>query len=283
MRTRTVGWALLALGTSALIFAETAGRRQGAASDRRPADGQAGERYYMVIYSAQERGKHPWSSHCFATFARVIPERAKSSGRRVELRHINWLSTRAHRSGVTDIVAPGGRPALPEPGENRTTADALELVWSGGRRVTRWGPYAIDRGFYEQASRHIDRLEGRLPGPKVLYKAIDLGYREGSEIRALNCIHAVSDIVRKPELLRTWTTHGDEAARQVVRHLLPSIKGPAVERPEVWPAIWDAIWRGAPNRMPDTIIRADIEPEPLAHAGQANDETAAAGANRRSR
>jgi hypothetical protein len=44
------------------------------------ADGPAAERHYMVIYAAQEPGNHPRTSHCFATFARVAPERASSGG-----------------------------------------------------------------------------------------------------------------------------------------------------------------------------------------------------------
>ncbi len=56
----------------------------------------------------------------------------------------------------------------PEPGENRTTREARELVLTGGRRVARWGPCEIDRDLYERALRQIDLLDGRVPGRKVL-------------------------------------------------------------------------------------------------------------------
>lgn len=229
-------------------------------SERAAAVGPAADSYYMVIYSA-EKPNTPTMSHCFATFARIGRAAGASGPPRVDLHHINWFSVRGHRCGSTfGLVECDGRPTRPEPGENRTTRDALELVLQGGRRVTRWGPYEIDRGLYERALRHIDLLEGRVPGRKALYKAIDLGYRHRPDTVVLNCIHAVSDIVREPAPLRTWTTYGDEAARKVVQHLRPWIKGPAVGRSDVWPAIWEAIWRGATAPSADTIVRADFDP-----------------------
>ncbi len=218
--------------------------------------------YFMVIYSA-EKANTPTRSHCFATFARVSQPDGSSDPPKIELHHINWFSVRGHRCGATfGLVEGNGRPTRAEPGANLTTRDALELVLDGNHRVSRWGPYEIERGLYEQALRQIDLLDGRVPGRKILYKAIDLGYREGAEIQALNCIHAVSDIVRKPSPLRTWTAYGDEAARRVVRHLRPWIKAPVRDRADVWPAIWSAIWDGAPTRDDRAIARAELEPGP---------------------
>jgi len=127
-------------------------------------------------------------------------------------------------------------------------------------RVTRRGPYEIDRRLFERAIRQINLLEGRVPGRTVLYKAIDLGYREGAEATVLNCIHAVSDVVREPAPLRTWATYGDEAARRVMLHLRPWIKSPTVEEPRIWEAIWMAIRGGAGAPPTDAIARADLGP-----------------------
>ncbi len=229
-------------------------------AERTPSRRPVADSYYMVIYSA-EKANTPTRSHCFATFARVSQPGGSSDQPKVELHHINWFSVRGHRCGATfGLVEGNGRPTRAEPGANLTTRDALELVLDGNHRVSRWGPYEIDRGLYERALRQIDLLEGRVPGRTILYKAIDLGYREGAEILALNCIHAVSDIVRKPTPLRTWMTYGDEAARRVVCHLRPWIKAPVRDRAEVWPAIWSAIWGGAPTRDDRAIARAELEP-----------------------
>ena len=96
---------------------------------------------------------------------------------------------------------------------------------------------------FERALRQIDLLEGRVPGRNVLYKALDLGYREGSLVRALNCIHAISDVDRERAPLRTWTSFGVEAARKVVVHLERWIKDPGKDHPDAWRRIWEAMWR----------------------------------------
>jgi hypothetical protein len=156
------------------------------------------ERFYMVVYGAQEAGVCPMSSHCFATFARIIAKDDTGSEPIVELRHINWFSRRGHETGLTHGVSEDdGRPVAPESGENRTTRDALSLAHRRGLTVTRLGPFEVDRGLYERAWRQIDLLEGRIPGRRVLYKSLDLGYREGPCASALNCIHAISDIDRE--------------------------------------------------------------------------------------
>jgi hypothetical protein len=217
---------------------------------------------YMVLYAAQDEGNNPTTSHCFATFARV----SRSGTRPVELHHINWFSVRGHQTGSTCLFDAEGQPARPEPGENRTTAEALALARRVGLRVTRWGPYEIDRALFERALRQIDLLEGRIPGRKVLYKAMDLGLREGPEVRVLDCIHAVSDIDRDPVLLRTWTSYGEEAGRKVVQHLGRWIKGQGREHPEVWGPIWEAMWRGTPAAAAPEIVRGEAPWKEDSHA-----------------
>jgi hypothetical protein len=210
---------------------------------------EGAESYYMVVFAAQDEGHHPETSHCFATFARVVPRPGREP--RVELHHINWFSERGHRTGATHgIFEDDGRPALPEPGENRTTREALLMAYRGGQRISRWGPYEIERGLHERALRHIEILEGRVPGRRVLYKALDIGCREGSTVVALNCVHAVSDIDRECGPLRTWTSYGDQAARTVVGHLGRWIRGPERDHPEVWEQLWRLTWGSDPSTGP---------------------------------
>jgi hypothetical protein len=202
------------------------------------------ERFYMVVYGAQEAGVCPMSSHCFATFARIIAKNDTGSEPIVELRHINWFSRRGHETGLTHVVfEDDGRPVEPESGENRTTRDALFLAHRRGLKVTRLGPFEVDRGLYERARRQIDLLEGRIPGRRVLYKSLDLGYREGPCASALNCIHAISDIDRERGALRTFADYGEGAARRIVLHLGRWIKGPGQDRSQAWALIWQATWR----------------------------------------
>lgn len=233
------------------------------------ATGRATEAYYMVVFAAQE-ANNPVTSHCFATFARLTGAGGSGGESRVELHHINWFSLRGHQTGSTrGLVEADGRPTRPEPGANRTTREALLLAHRWGLRVTRWGPYEIDRGLFERALRQIDLLEGRVPGRRVLYKAIDLGWRDGQEVKALNCIHAISDVDAEPAPLRTWTSYGAGASRRVIVHLGRWIKDRGQDHPEVWGAIWEATWRDVPAPSRLDVVREEPPWKPRAAPSRA--------------
>jgi hypothetical protein len=205
----------------------------------------AGETFYLVVFAAQEEDYHPETSHCFATFARIAESQEAEPV--VELHHINWFSRRGHRTGATHaVIGDDGMPTRPEPGENRTTREALLLASRRGLKITRWGPFEIARELHERAMQHIDLLEGRVPGRRVLYKSFDIGCRESEEIVALNCVHAVSDVDRDGGPLRTWTSYGEQAARIVVQHLGRWFKEPGRDHPEAWERIWRETWRPGP-------------------------------------
>jgi hypothetical protein len=243
----------------------------------------AGETYYLVVLAAQEEGNHPVTSHCFATYARISAGTEAEPG--IELHHINWFSRRGHRTGATHaLFEDDGRPTRPEPGENRTTREALLMAARRGLKISRWGPFEIERGLYERALRHIDLLEGKVAGRRVLYKSFDVGCREGEWIVALNCVHAVSDVDREGGPLRTWTSYGEQAARLVVQHLGRWFKGPGRDHPEAWERIWRATWgpESAPEMQiargespfrddtppsPTSGVHARTEPEPEGEAG----------------
>ena len=92
----------------------------------------------------------------------------------------------------------------------------------------------------------------------VLYKAVDLGYREGPWALAVsNCIHAVSDIDRDLAPLRTWASYGDEAARKIVLHLRRWIKEPGMEDPGDWGLMWEATWQGVPVPARLDVVRGE--------------------------
>jgi hypothetical protein len=209
-------------------------------------DESAGETFYLVVFAAQEEeGYHPETSHCFATFARIVePEGSEPV---VELHHINWFSRRGHRTGVTHAVfEDDGTPTRPEPGENRTTREALLLASLHGLKVTRWGPFEIARELHERALQQVDLLEGRIPGRRILYKAFDIGCRESDANVALNCVHAISDVDREGGPLRTWTRYGEGAASLVVQHLGRWFKEPGRDRPVAWERIWREVWQPGP-------------------------------------
>ena len=208
------------------------------------------EAFFVVVYGAEEEDGHPETSHCFATFARIAEE--PGTAPEIELHHINWFSPRGHETGVPHgLATPGALSVSPERGENRTTREALLLARRRELRITRWGPYAIEKEFYGRALRHIDLLEGRVRGRRVLYKQLDGGFRE-PRIVALNCIHAVSDIDRDYGRLRTGLANGEDAARKIALHFRRWIKEDMRENSRAWERIWRQTW--SPSAAPDDEI-----------------------------
>ncbi len=212
------------------------------------------ESYYVVIFGAQDERANPLTSHCFATFIKTKRSAASSAPSEVELKHINWFTPRGHESGVPHGLLIDGQIARPEPGENRDTASALTCASRHKLTVYKYGPYEIDPRLYERAVRQIDLLEGRVPGYRVLYKQIDYGLREDKQIVALNCIHAVSDIVREPAPLTTGLAFGKEAALLNLGHLKRWIKDPSRVHTKVWERAWPMLWA---HKSPPTVAIID--------------------------
>jgi len=208
------------------------------------------ESYYMVVFGAQDEQSNPLTSHCFATFIKLKRPETGLGQPTIELKHINWFTSKGHECGVPHGLLIDGQLAKPEPGENRDTACALRGAARHGLTVYKYGPFEIDAHLYERAQRQIDLLEGRVPDHRVLYKQIDFGLREGKEIVALNCIHAVSDIVREPAPLSTGLAFGREAAELDLNHLKHWIKDPSRVHRQVWERVWPTLWE---NESPPTV------------------------------
>ncbi len=205
--------------------------------------------YYMIIFGAQDEQSNPLTSHCFATFIKLIENDADTNREvaSMELRHINWFTKRGRQVGAPDGLLTDGVPEPPEPGENLDTTAALENSAQHRLTVYRFGPYEIDEILYQRAVRQIARLEGHAPGQRILYKQLDFGLREGANIVASNCIHAISDIVREPKPLNTGLAFGREAAQMNVLHLRRWIKNPDRVHQDVWERSWKMFWRtGSP-------------------------------------
>jgi hypothetical protein len=77
------------------------------------------------------------------------------------------------------------------------------------------------------------------------------------KVRALNCIHAISDVDRELAPLRTWTSYGEEAARRVVVHLGRWVKDPGKDHPDAWKSIWEATWRDVPAPVRLDVVRGE--------------------------
>lgn len=91
-----------------------------------------------------------------------------------------------------------------EEGVNLSYADTLKLADKLHARVTSFGPYKIDREFYDKFLLR----ETELQCGTVKYKAIDAG----TYPYAMNCIHAVSNIRGR---FHAGPCYGKEATEKV--------------------------------------------------------------------
>ena len=164
------------------------------------------ERYYMIIFACQGDGNQPRSSHTFATFVKASKD-GSAQDDRIDAQTISWLP-------VSLEVAVLRR--RPEPGRNFNLEDTLRWAESIGARVSRWGPYEIEKGLYDRALRQKARLESGA----ILFKCIDENFRPAT---ASNCIHAVSDMDKSQPELNSGTAHGDEATKMVLSFFDPYI------------------------------------------------------------
>lgn len=151
-------------------------------------------RYYVVVFGYQGPGNRPIDSHTFASF---YDGDSLENGTAAEPPTISWLP-------ATGVV----RPVRREPGHNFTLSQTVGLARMNSVQVRAFGPYEISRELYLRALTQIRYLESGA----VLYKMINGPFSGG----AINCIHAVSDIVGP---LDTGTQRGFAASASVVGHL----------------------------------------------------------------
>jgi hypothetical protein len=167
-----------------------------------PAGVRAGERFYVIVFAYQGEPPLPRNTHTFATFVRATGEGARPENHRVEAHTISW----APASGAVRAAR-----LLPERGANLDLAATLRQAHRLGSRVSRWGPFQVQRELYERALGQIARLESGA----VAYKVLD---SLGRPCSASNCIHAVSDMDADRGLLVTGLASGAQASLLVVQH-----------------------------------------------------------------
>lgn len=163
----------------------------------------ASEVCYMAVFASDSCLFQKPSAHCFATFVRVridakLPERQTH-----ECFTLSWFP-------MTDkvrLIAPM------EPGENRDLKRSLDRAACKKIRLCEWGPYQIHPDLYERALAQKALLESGQIG----WQACDGGNRRLG--RAINCVHAVSDIDCDAGKLVTGLRCGAHASRFIVEHL----------------------------------------------------------------
>lgn len=173
---------------------------------------RADERYFVVLFASQGPNGDARRTHTFATFLKVDIGEPDEDGeiptQTMETTTISWLPA----SGSIRVLAPS------EVGRNFGLQETLEWAKDNGTSTSARGPFEITREIYERAVKQKQRLESGA----VAYKVIDRRFRTGA---ALNCIHAVSDII-PGSLLMSGTARGESATDMVAQHFRPHLPDP---------------------------------------------------------
>jgi hypothetical protein len=161
---------------------------------------RAADNYYMILFAYQDGADRAKGSHTFASFHKVssLPGKVPT----IETYTISWLP------------ADGGEPrliSLPVAGLNLDLPTTLQRAKATNSRVTAWGPYRVDKEVFDRAVAQVARLNSGTVG----YKMTDRLFRPD----AMNCIHAVSDIMGP--MLDTGTEHGPPATAMVRQFFSP--------------------------------------------------------------
>ena len=179
---------------------------------------RAEERYLVVLFASQDASGSPRRAHTFATFLKVEIGEPDADGviptETLESTTISWLPV----TGNIRLLARS------EPGRNFGLQESLAWAKEHGMQTTARGPFEIGKKLYERAVEQ----KAWLDSGEVAYKALDRRFRRGG---AVNCIHAVSDLIPGP-LLSTGAAYGDDATELVTQHLRPQLVDP--DRTHVW-------------------------------------------------
>ncbi len=169
----------------------------------------AQDKFYAVIFGVQDGPNRFREAHSFATFVRA----RRQPVRILDQATISWLPA----SGVVDLRNP------PERGANHSLKKSLEIVTSA-QTIAQWGPFEINEDLFQRGKRQAQFLDKG----GTLYKAVDVRSRPAGV--AVNCEHAISDIVRNPSdpFVRTGTARGHWGSFLVAGHLRNSMIEPAV-------------------------------------------------------
>jgi hypothetical protein len=168
----------------------------------------AEDRFYMMIFASQAAPNIVRHSHTFAVFAKASGRGQFPDDYQLEAHTISWMPA-SRRIWPLRLG--------PVPGVNMNLADTFKWAEAEGKHVSMWGPFPVAQRLYDMAVSQ----ETKLNQGKLQYLCIDGRFRQD---RAVNCIHAVSDLDPTRTRLSTGTSHGKDASRLVLTHFEPYIQ-----------------------------------------------------------
>ena len=202
---------LLATQSGCAILAKKpdtpAARLDGRAFDRTPPP--PGERYYVLLFGANDTSRRPAYTHTWATLVRTV-DAPGPGGPTVEAHTISWLPAKLDIDTFSFHVEPGANVGLHETIRNCLRTD---------QNIALWGPYEVSYAFAVRFLTQKQFVESGAIG----YQCIDGVGEAGRNGNGSDCIHAISDMdPRFPRWRYPLAFYGQPATANLVRRLMHS-------------------------------------------------------------
>jgi hypothetical protein len=175
-----------------------------------------GDHYYMIILGYQNGTglglNRANKSHTFGTFVHT------QGTQLVDQVDFSWIPAQLSDDLTVCVGFLGGcDPVL---GHNYTLNETLGFAEQGQRVVRRWGPYEVTPDLYAAAQAQHDWLDTG----NTYYIAVDNQdnrevSREHQQGGAINCMHAISDMITDGPMARTGINFGFPGSRDVLHYL----------------------------------------------------------------
>jgi len=134
------------------------------------------ERFYLLLFTAQDAVKLPRETHTWAVMARVV------DGRITETPSISWLPSDLKIKPLVLHV---------ESGSNFSFDHTIHWTLTTTRqRIAIWGPYDADPQLYDRFTTRKTELESGAIG----YQCLDFLGEAAARRNGVNCVHALTPI-----------------------------------------------------------------------------------------
>jgi hypothetical protein len=170
------------------------------------AGGSPNERYYVIMFGAQNRIRIPRFTHSWLTMVRVTQPPGCDQPV-IDEQTISWMP-------ASLVIRPYSRST--EPGINLGLHETIAEVQKHHERISMWGPYEIWHGSWKRLVTQKAFLETGA----LAYQCSD-SFGEAARLgNGCNCFHAISDV--DPTYDRRQYPlffFGDAASRNIVRQV----------------------------------------------------------------
>ncbi len=164
---------------------------------------EPGERFYVLIFSAQGVPRRPKYAHTWATVVRTV-DHEDGTATVAEQQTISWLPASLNIQPLY---------LHPVPPVNLTLHATIDYVQGNGERISMWGPYECRPSFFHRFLIQKEFLESG----RIGFQSDDNNGEAARTGDACTCIHAITDM--DPEYGRSnypliW--FGDSASEHIV-------------------------------------------------------------------